>query len=78
LSERRQSFARNRIENDPRANAARDLLKDVNLAYQVLWAGRKALIETCVAPKNRIPIRSAALVTSHTYEAQIAHLRFTE
>ena len=39
-------------------------MKDVNLAYQVLAAGRKALIESCVAPENRTPIRANALVNA--------------
>jgi hypothetical protein len=39
-------------------------MKDVNLAYQVLAAGRKALIESCVAPENRTPIRATALVNA--------------
>jgi hypothetical protein len=36
----------------------------VNLAYQVLAAGRKALIESCVAPENQTPIRATALVNA--------------
>ena len=40
-------------------------MKDVNLAYQVLAAGRKALIESCVAPENRTPIRATALVNAY-------------
>jgi TetR/AcrR family transcriptional repressor of nem operon len=36
-------------------------VKDVKLAWQVLAAGRKALIESCVAPENRTPIRTTAL-----------------
>jgi len=39
-------------------------MKDVNLAYQVLAAGRKALIESCVAPENRTTIRATALVNA--------------
>jgi TetR/AcrR family transcriptional repressor of nem operon len=39
-------------------------MKDVNLAYQVLAAGRKALIESYVAPENRTPIRATALVNA--------------
>lgn len=35
-------------------------MKDRNLAYQVLAAGRKSLIESCVAPENRTPIRATA------------------
>src|SRR5260370_17793931 len=37
-------------------------LKNVNLAYQLLAAGRNALIESCVAPENRTTIRATALV----------------
>jgi len=39
-------------------------MKDLNLAYQVLAAGRKALIESYVAPENRTPIRATALVNA--------------
>ena len=39
-------------------------MKDVNLAYQVLAAGRKTLIESYVAPENRTPIRASALVNA--------------
>ena len=39
-------------------------MKDVNLAYQVLASGRKALIESYVAPENRTPIRATALVNA--------------
>ena len=39
-------------------------MKDVNLAYQVLAAGRKALIESYVAPENRTFIRATALVNA--------------
>jgi TetR/AcrR family transcriptional repressor of nem operon len=39
-------------------------MKDVNLAYQVLASGRKALIEGYVAPENRTPIRATALVNA--------------
>jgi hypothetical protein len=39
-------------------------MKDLNLAYEVLAAGRKTLIESCVAPENRTPIRATALVTA--------------
>jgi hypothetical protein len=38
--------------------------KDVNLAYQVLAAGRKALIESCVASENRTPIRATAFLNA--------------
>ena len=33
-------------------------MKDVNLAYQVLAAVRKALIESYIAPESRAPIRA--------------------
>jgi len=39
-------------------------MKDVNLAYQVLAAVRKALIESYIAPESRAPIRATALVNS--------------
>jgi hypothetical protein len=39
-------------------------MKDVNLAYQVLASGRKALIEGFVAPENRTPIRATTLVNA--------------
>jgi hypothetical protein len=39
-------------------------MKDLNLAHQVLAAGRKALIESYVDPENRIPIRATALVNA--------------
>jgi TetR/AcrR family transcriptional repressor of nem operon len=39
-------------------------MKDVNLAYQVLASGRKALIEGYVAAENRTPIRATALVNA--------------
>ena len=39
-------------------------MKDVNLAYQVLASGRKALIEGYVVPENRTPIRATALVNA--------------
>ena len=39
-------------------------VKDVNLAYQVLAAGRKALIESNIAPENRTPIRATTLVNA--------------
>jgi len=39
-------------------------MKDVNLAYQVLAAGRRALIESCVAPENQTTIRATALVNA--------------
>ena len=37
-------------------------MKDLNLAHQVLAAGRKALIQDVVAPENRTPIREVTLV----------------
>jgi len=40
-------------------------MKDVNVAYQVLAAGRRALIESCVAPENRTPIRPTSLVNAY-------------
>jgi TetR/AcrR family transcriptional repressor of nem operon len=40
-------------------------MKDVNLAYQVLAAGRKTLIESCVAPGKRTPIQANALVCAY-------------
>jgi hypothetical protein len=39
-------------------------MKDVNLAYQVLAAVRKALIESSIAPESRAPIRATAIVNS--------------
>ena len=39
-------------------------MKDLNLAYQVLAAGRKALIQDVVAPENRTPIREVTLVNA--------------
>ncbi len=39
-------------------------MKDVNLAYQVLAAVRKALIESYIAPESRAPIRATALVNA--------------
>ena len=39
-------------------------MKDVNLACQVLAAGRKALIESYSAPESRVPIRATALVNA--------------
>jgi TetR/AcrR family transcriptional regulator, transcriptional repressor for nem operon len=39
-------------------------MKDPNLAYQVLAAGRKTLIENLVSPENRTPIRSVPLVNA--------------
>jgi len=39
-------------------------MKDVDLAYQVLAAGRKVLIEGYVAPENRTPIRATTLVNA--------------
>ena len=39
-------------------------MKDLNLAHQVLAAGRKALIEDVVAPENRTPIREVTLVNA--------------
>ena len=39
-------------------------MKDLNLAHQVLAAGRKALIEDVVAPENRTPIREVPLVNA--------------
>ena len=39
-------------------------MKDVNLAYQVLAAGRKVLIEGYVAPENRTPIRATTFVNA--------------